>query len=668
MNASVIIDRPSLSTGSCVVFIIAFFVFFNNVGGDFLTWDDTWLIKENPYLKGLTGENLHRVFLDLSPRTRQILGAEYLPVRDLSWMIDYSLCGLRPAGYHFVNNLLHAGNAVLIFLLIAGLFRNRLPAFAAALLFAVHPVHVEGVSWLSARKEVLFSFFFLSSLLIFLRALDGGKRRFLWLTFSLLFFILSLFSKGTAVTLPLILILLLIILSREKVCYFWTIPYFFCTFGVSWLFYHIASYRVLTGAPENLAVRLMTALKILGLYMIDLLWPLRLSPLYHVRHVLSPLNTAFILSLLICLVLFIISLKRFPQSRVYIFACGWIILLLLPVLNIIPIAILKADRYLYLPSAGFFTALSFFLFAIMPRMKKSLFRQPHTLFLICIFVVLVPLCLMTLKRNRIFQDDLTLWQNAVNVSPDHPKALFNLAKQYEKLAEKDPSYQEAMVEAYRKTYELDPDYLEARYNLAVRVHEAGKFDEAFRELSEILRRWPSGVESLSLSEWDPDARVARLDILNQLGVLQMEKGNYEDSIPFFEEGLARDNEHTGLLNNSAYALLRLGKYSEAEPLLERSLKADPSLGETYFLAGQMHLSRAEYGAAETRFLEVLMYAPRHIGACNNLGLIYLEVRKDYLKAVSFFKRSLRNDPNQPRATEILRMIRIAENYLSGESN
>jgi tetratricopeptide (TPR) repeat protein len=661
-------DRPSLAAGGAAVFIIACCIFLNNLGGDFLTWDDTWLIKENPHLKGFTGEHLKAVLLDLSPPVRQALGAEYLPVRDLSWMIDHALWGLDAGGYHAVNNLLHAANSVLIFLLLTGLFRKRLPAFAAALLFAVHPVHAEAVSWMSARKDVLFSFFFLLSLLAFLRWLRGGPGRFAWLSSSLLLFILSLFSKAAAVTLPLVLMLILVVLSRDRKDYLWTLPYFIIALMTTVLFYRVASYRVLTGGSEDLAVRLMTSVKVLGSYLLDLLWPLHLSALYHVSPVTSLLDPPFLLSLITCGLLAGLSLARYRRCRVYIFGCAWFIILLLPVLNLFPISILKADRYVYLSSAGFFAAVAYLLLAVFQAKGSPPARTGTAGFIICVLVMLVPLSLITWQRNRVFQNDLALWENAAALSPDHPKVRFNLARQYEKLAEKDPAYREALVEAYRKAYALDPDYLEARYNLAVHLHEAGAFDEAFRELSGMLRRWPADAPSLSLSEWDPAARVTRQDVLNQLGVLRMQMGDYEGSLPLFREALAGDPENAGLLNNYAYALLRLGAYDEAASLLEQSLEADPSLGETYFLAGQMHLSRAAYGQAETRFLEALEREPRHIGACNNLGLIYLQVEKDYARAISYFKKSLSYQPDQPRSREIMSMIEIAEGYLAEDSN
>jgi len=662
------VNRPAVAAGSIFIICFTFLIFLNGIEGEFLEWDDTWLIKTNPYIQGLTLKNLQTIFFDFSPESRTVLGAEYLPVRDVSWLIDHTLWGMEPAGFHLTNIFLHALNGVIFFILGVAVFRKWVPSLAAALLFAAHPVHVEAVTWLSARKEVLFTFFFLCSILTFWKSMKNHTFHRGWFLASLFLCLLSLLSKASAVTLPLIIVLLLFVLPGKRKHVRMAIPYFVMTVFFLLIFRWVGAERVIVSAPSDILTRVLTMIQVLGAYLADLVWPFHLSALYHVPLAASFLGVKVMLSAAVIMTLFLLSLKWHARSPVYLFSFLWFLLNLLPVLHIIPISILKADRYLYLPSAGFCLGFCFLLFSVLRRHRQDTFRKQHQWFIIVFLCVLLAFSYLTIRRNRIFASDLSLWLNAVEASPGHPKATFNLAKQYEKLSGKDPAYTETMFDAYRETLELDPAYLEARYNLALKLHEADRFQEAFEALVAMFQYWPEGIVSLSLSEWDPHSVVMKEDVLNLMGVIRMKQNDYEGSIEFFNQAMALDDRKPDILNNYAYALLRLGNYGEAERLLQRSLKMDPLSGPTYFLMGQMHLSRADYDEAERYYHLALEQNRDDYNACNSLGLIYLQVRKDYRRAISFFQRSLQTRPDQVRAGEISMMIATAEQYLSRETN
>ena len=146
--------------------LVGFALYLRTVGYDFVLLDDPWLVRDNVLLHDLSFESLWRAFGDFSWEQRYRLGAEYLPIRDLSVMLDYALYGDWVGGQHLTQVLLYAGTCAVLATLALALFQNRALAWLTGVLFTTHPAHVEVVAWLSERKGVLGSFLLSLSLLI----------------------------------------------------------------------------------------------------------------------------------------------------------------------------------------------------------------------------------------------------------------------------------------------------------------------------------------------------------------------------------------------------------------------------------------------------------------------------------------------------------------------
>ena len=153
-----------------LIALVSVAVFANTLSSRFLNYDDPWQIINNPYVRSLSAANLWHIL------TRSIYQL-WLPTKTISYALDYAVWGLDPRGYHATNVLLHALASVLVFLVARQLLRRRLWAVVAAALFALHPVHVEAVAWLSARKDLLSTVLLLVSVLTFFRRRTGGARR-----------------------------------------------------------------------------------------------------------------------------------------------------------------------------------------------------------------------------------------------------------------------------------------------------------------------------------------------------------------------------------------------------------------------------------------------------------------------------------------------------------
>jgi 4-amino-4-deoxy-L-arabinose transferase-like glycosyltransferase len=166
----------------------------------FVVWDDALLVTKNPIAHGLTWANIKAAFTTYDPEL-------YIPLTLLSFQINYSLHELLPFGYHLVNLLLHFGSVLMIAWVMFGMTKNRVAAIVTALLFAVHPINVEAVAWVSGRKDVLAAFFFLLSIGAFLKK-DDSDRSWLWYAISIASFVLGLLAKVSVVTLPVALLLI----------------------------------------------------------------------------------------------------------------------------------------------------------------------------------------------------------------------------------------------------------------------------------------------------------------------------------------------------------------------------------------------------------------------------------------------------------------------------
>ncbi|HRJ80132.1 MAG TPA: hypothetical protein PLF37_16660, partial [Planctomycetota bacterium] len=206
-----------------LIVVLGAVAYWPQLGNGFTNWDDNWLITENRWIREISVANTVTIFNPMAPQgIREELGNEYLPLRDLSYSLNYALDGYNPRGYQATNLLLHLFNSLLVMLLAARISRNALSGGLAGLLFSLHPVHVEAVSWLSSRKDLMATFFALLAINLywvsrlpraglmpsqsFVQRLRQSVRLSYWL--ALLCFLAALLSKMHAVVLPALLLLL----------------------------------------------------------------------------------------------------------------------------------------------------------------------------------------------------------------------------------------------------------------------------------------------------------------------------------------------------------------------------------------------------------------------------------------------------------------------------
>lgn len=419
-------DRAGLpATSALVPYLVLFFapclIYWKTVGFEFIpTWDDGRYILNNPIVHQLSLENLIRIF------TSSTATDFYHPLHVLSHAIDYALWGTDPAGYHITNVILHGINSCLAYLTVRAITNQERVALFVALLFAVHPINVEDVAWISERKTLLSTLFFFASLLSYFSYLRTGRTGKYAL--SLVFFALSLLAKVFTLPLPLVLVAYELLLTRHRIGWTRIAPFFVVSgavFALSLYLYSsnsIAEQSALS-ADVLFGVVYPSMMPVFWKYIGLLLWPARLSGYYDTTLYFSFLQFPVIAALsLWALVTAAVFYKGSAQLRFWYL---WFWICLLPASNIIPNLTYYADRYMYTPAIGIFVvaalgAKSFSAYVSAGRPRRQ------TVLALAAAAIIAAYGIAAYQRVDVWRNELTFWQDTAAKSPNMYKARLNL--------------------------------------------------------------------------------------------------------------------------------------------------------------------------------------------------------------------------------------------------
>jgi len=451
-----------------IALVMLVFVAYANILGNFFTnWDDEHLIVKNKGIRSLDLLFLLRNF-----------HISYPPLTVLSHSLDHLFWGFNPIGYHLTDIMLYALSVLTFFFICVCLLGDSRAGFLAGAIFLLHPLHVESVAWLSSRKDGLGMLFYLLGFLSYLHFSKAGGTRFIWL--SALFYLCALWAKPFTVTLPLALVLYDLLLGtrrsrvaesiRNKLPY--ALPLLITALATVFLDPHNETSLPYHGGSAF--ITFLAVLKVMGHYLRMLLLPVRLSALYVVSLPSRLGEMSCVFPLLIWLALLAGAAAARKRSPVFCFCILWSILSLLPVLQIIPTNVIKADRYLYLPTA----ALSLLAGSWMAgRRSAALGRRTILIFT----ALLTCLMLLTISRNIVWESSFSLWRSVLALNPSNADAYNNLSIAYARIG----MYQDA-EDAARKALELRPGFASAHNNLANVYRLTGRNDEALVELQKAM--------------------------------------------------------------------------------------------------------------------------------------------------------------------------------------
>jgi len=562
--------------------------------GGFL-WDDDAYVTNNELLTAPDG--LRRIWFSFdSP-------SQYFPLVYTTFRIERALWGLNPAGYHVVNVLIHIANALLVWRLLA---RLRVPgAWLAGAIFALHPVHVESVAWITERKNVLMGFFFLLALLAWVEFLDRRTtRRWRLYLLALVLYALALLSKTTACTLPAALLLILWLqkrpITKERLVQ--VVPFVVLGIAMGLLTVWWERYHQGTRGP-NFALgpieRILIASRAVWFYIGKLFWPSNLTFIYP-RWMVSPthlLDYAWLAAAGgLCAA---ISLARKYVGRSLEVAALFFVATLSPVIGFIMLYTFRytfvADHYQYLASIGPIALVSAGFATLAAAFKKS----RHFIFgaEVCI---LAALALLTWRQSTMYADIEALWRTTIAGNPDCWMAHNNLGIVLSQKGEIDEA-----IAHYRKTLEMSPDFADADYNLGNALLQKGEIDAAILHCQRAVTIQPN----------DPEAQVG-------LGNALFRKGLIDESMVHYRKALAIRPYYVTAHYNLSSAFLKKGGIDEAIFHCQAALSIQPEHADARVNLAAALLEKGEIANAIEQYEKALEISPRSVPALNNLAWIF----------------------------------------------
>ena len=618
---------------------ITVFAFYPAITADFVNLDDFVMVTENPDITSLSFSNVKHIFSSFQYKL-------YHPIVTLSYAVEYCFCKFEPYLYHIDNIFLHILNAFLLFFIIKKLSKSFFVAYIVAILFAIHPIHVEAVAWITARKDTLYSFFFLLSILCYIKTYDGKYKTSLFVL-SLISFILSCLSKPMAVTLPVVLILFDFYDNKLK----WNniikyIPFFI----ISVIFAFIAVFAHYSSEENAIATMFARSVDFIDaqfnylFYLYKLFVPVNLSCLYpqfYDHHSMPPNFIFYCIALFYLLILAsILSLKT--NKKVFL-GFFFFLITLLPSSGILPTGVSPvADRYAYIPYIGLFFIIAEFLFYIYKKNKVS----KYAIFLFLIIIVCV-LSFLTYQRTKLWADNEKLMTEAVNYSPetaDHAYLLRGAIYKNQELldkAEKDllKSFSINKQNAYTVFHlghlkQKQNNYKDAKYyyslipkssvnyiaiinNSAIMYDEQKETDKAIKLMQNIL---------------DSEEFVIPDYFYDTLAIFYLNKKDYVNAIKYLDLAIKINPYNYNFYLEKMDAMLKLNDFAGFEETALLGLKNIDNNENILNILIKEYFFKEDYQLAGKYANEVISLYPNNHFACFVLGNIFA-INNDYKRSL-----------------------------------
>ncbi len=466
------------------ILFCTFIAFLPSLQNDFVNWDDYDYVVQNETIRELSWANLKQIF------TGRITG-NYHPFTTLSFALEFPFAQLNPYYYHLNNLILHVVNTGLVYIFIFLLCAKHPIAAITALLFGIHPMHVESVAWVTERKDVLFALFYLLAMIMYLKFLKSEERQKHYYGLMLLFFICSLFSKVSAVSLPLALITVDLYFKRwQPKVLISKFPLFILSFifGVMALLRDYPPVEEISGliSSHTLGHRIFMIPYALCLYIGKLVWPIPLSAFYPLPPRLEGiLPTEYYIAATFIMGWIILLLKAGQRDRNILFGSLFFIGTIffnLPITSVGLGSVIVADRFVYLPSIGLFFMVSIWVYRVF---DKYAFAK------VALGTVIISLVLLTWQRCFVWRNSEILWSDVITKYPNAAEAYSNRGSYLIGMDN------EAALEDINRAIALQPTFATAYYNKGNIFAELGQYRDALEQYTKAIEINPSYAAALN---------------------------------------------------------------------------------------------------------------------------------------------------------------------------
>ena len=678
------------------ILLLTVLVFFKTLFFEFVWDDNIYLVGQPSYQLATLGQLL------LSP----LNGVEYLPLRDLSYIIDYQIWGWKPFGFHLSNLILYCLNIWAVYHLTLALNPTLFPAknkdknkdkkvfvwiaLLTTVFFAVLPLHSDVVSFISSRNVLLSGLFFFLSCICFLKFMDSGRWRFLCAAFVL--FACALLSKATAIVLPLILLLFLYLRPKQSVRdYVNVLPFvvlaiiFFIIFKFHATESHVINDQLMLNEGRyGFISRVAVAVQIPFFYMAKLIAPTGLTTEYQIefsRNIFSPRVIFTGLALCLFLSAAFYFRRKFPQAM---FALLWFLICLLPVLNFFLTNPIVADRYAYLSSYAYAFILANLVFQF-----KNRFDQSRA------YMILIPVLViyawMAFERNDVWRTQVSVMEDMTKSNSNQVKGFNSLGLHYFDNGEIPKAF-----EYFQQAKDISPAFSELEFhqamlafqqnrplealallNAASRFNEGethgawtlrGQIHESQGDLLQAARRYRKAVDSAYTSgttreqaegrlarvmaKLEPSLNATRKDILDhpgdltrkaKLAVMLQSMGLTTEAIALYEELLRLGGPKWGVYANLGMLYKNEGQLEQSINNYKMSLSLNNASARIHGELGIVYIQTGEFEQALNHLQTAVALDPKSAHALLSLAKLYFQMGNDQ-KARETFNRILLEFP------------------------
>ncbi|RMG83901.1 MAG: tetratricopeptide repeat protein [Bacteroidetes bacterium] len=622
-----------------IVTVLTLIVYLPALKNGFVFWDDPEYVLHNPYIKDINLKELFSVFY---------MG-NYHPLAMLSLAIDYQLFGFEPFGYHLHALILHLLNTVLVFLVFYHLFDNQKVFRAAliALLFGIHPMHVESVAWVSERKDVLYTFYFLLSYLFYVFYLRANRRS-KFLIFSLIAFLLSCLAKGQAVVLSLVLVITDYLFQRkltDKKVILEKIPFFILSlvFGIV----------AIKAQGEEAAINkdfysgftsIFYGSYGLLYYLLKSLVPYNLSGAHP-----YPLNEAdlsmpkyfYIFPVLAAGIVFLV-LKYFKNNRHVIFGFLFYLFTISIVLKLLPVGdTIVAERYTYVPYLGLFAVYAEWLVLL-----KNKFSSKAKLLKYAGVTVLGIYAVVTFFRIQVWKDTFVFWADVMEKYPKYWRAYNCVGQEYMQLGI------EKLKKNNRKEAVADFENAAKYFGLAMKKDKwCPPVPYMLRGAlyTDYLQDYPKAEKDfLKVLAFPNKMDPSQLSARQNLGLVYYRMKQYDKSLKYLNEALQINPNDPKTYYIKGLTLAAMKQPQKAIENYSKAIQLNPNYTQAYLNRGVVYtdrLNELEKGLQD--FQKVLQLQPNNKDALVNTGVVYFKMNKPD-KAIAQYNKALQLYPNAGR--------------------
>jgi len=558
---------------------LALFIYAPTLSNEFLSIDDGLLIYENPAVQIMSMQTIGHIFSSYDPEL-------YIPLTLLSYQLEHALFEFQPYYYHATNMLLHIGNSLLLFAIVTMLAKKRSIGFLCAALFAVHPIHVEAVAWAAARKDLLSTLFFLSSLYFYLQFKETRyvKDR----TKSIGSFVLALLSKATVVVLPVVLLLVdwkeggSVTMRNIKQ----KMPYFV----LSILFGVIA----LGGKSQYASVlsvfdRILLFCKSSVFALQKIFVPVDLTMVYQQATPVSITAQEFWLPVLIIIALTAVCIRSYKQKKSIAFGLGFFFLAFAPIIATFAkehYIYFFSDRYAYIPSMGIFFIVATLIVTYGSKQSKVIQNGIHGL----LTIIILTLAVLSSQQAQTWKNDQSVFEQVIKVYPDNAVGHHNLG-----IVLMEQGLTIEAEELFMQAVQLDTSYPYAYANLADIAVEKGDMAQELSFLQFAVDR----------ADQRPILSMEDLALYYYLGQALEQRGSITDAIVQYEKAAEKAPHVAQAQYNAGVMYNKYDRKDEALEAFRRTVELAPK-----DLPAQYQLAAVAAGKGNvqeaTRALEVVV--------------------------------------------------------------